>query len=502
MNKMKHYYMQIKNVAISLLLLSACSQENDCLPIDDSENLPLRIEVSVEQYTNMGEGVTRARDFGNITNFEDEDQIGLIVLDKDGVILADNNVYTYEEGNWSFDESENDGKKTYYYDKKEATYTYIAYYPYSDDADGVTSLEGLKKIFAPLTEQNRGKLDLLLWESKGKALKSLDIRFKHAYSSISLILNLKINTGGHELYIDADAAENVSWVINNKLYNASSAPDGSNRLIVDCSNEKISLGWSYHYKGHIYRGMTDQVTFNENTRYVFSTMCDGGTYSLNDANYGDFYCMDDEGVGYLIPGGALSLPDGTNCLGIVINDYEPYDELLIKEKPECKHGSIIALKDACTSTLWSLSNESITDWLSSLDDNPYYIEGMFNYGYANTAALKGYNMSDIVKQDEDKKVLPIECINTYSKENTPPENSSGWYFPSADELSYMHVDYLNFQLNKVSGASSIERGYWSSSEVWNDANSVWAIYFEKDGTERIKGEKNFNFCRVRPALAF
>lgn len=201
---------------LSLLLLAACSPDNDALPGDDGGNTPsaaLRIEVSASDFTSAA---TRATDNGATTTFESGDRIGIIVLDGSGNVLSDNIPYKYDGSTWSFDNSNGEGKTALYYDNKAGTLTYVAYFPYSKEADGIAGadiLAALKAKFPPQPDQRTEDAyrasDLLVWSSVTSSVpsKKLEIKFTHAYSSLSLSPSIKCKIDGKETsYIPSSVA--------------------------------------------------------------------------------------------------------------------------------------------------------------------------------------------------------------------------------------------------------------------------------------------------------
>ena len=132
-NSFSRFFKHSLGTFLALLLLAACSPEDDALPGGDGDNTPpaaLRIEVSASDFTsattrsNAGSNnnidgnnaATRATDNGAVTTFESGDRIGIIVLDGSGNVLSDNIPYKYNGSAWSFDNANGEGKTALYYD--------------------------------------------------------------------------------------------------------------------------------------------------------------------------------------------------------------------------------------------------------------------------------------------------------------------------------------------------------------------------------------------------
>ena len=239
-----------------------------------------------------------------------------------------------------------------------------------------------------------------------------------------------------------------------------------------------------------------------------------GNKTPAQAAAGDFYMNDGTLVG---KDGPLNDAQKSACIGIVywVGDITGEDPLLKKEKPGCTHGLVMALQDAGEKSYWSAANEDITgNWLSG-QGGTYGITTLKEtdkmQGYANTAALNGYNESDKVSNNPDFKVLPVGIIAEYAKSHPTPESSSGWYWPSVKELKYMcwgqnyssgfeGKNMLDEQLDILGITSSPSDTYWSSTES-GDSSTAWLVYFG-DGRVNENGLKYFNKYLVRAVLAF
>lgn len=515
-------------------MLSACSNEEIFAPETPQPGSgAIELTVSAGDFVTDGAPDTRAADNGDATTFENGDRIGLIIVaDNGATLVADNLPYTYDGANWAFDSSvassENTGKTAAYYDNGIENVTYIAYFPYSKDADGITTLDALKSRFAPKPDQ-RGEADyrasdLLVWTSGAASVpqKKLDIALTHAYASISLSPEVKctLADGNSTVlsYIPSGVSD-VSFTIGSDVCLPFQAEDGSFRCILPAGTSG-TVRWFYTFGGETYgseRDLSGGTTAN--TRYARQETMDRGEYGLDKAQVGDFYCKNGSGEGYLIPGDIASLPSEQKaaCLGIVywMGDITGEDPLLKKDKPGCTHGLVMALQDAGGNSLWSSSYEDITnEWLSKQSGNPYGISSLQEQnkmqGYANTAALNGYNeKSDHVKNDPALKVLPVGIIAEYAKSHPTPASSSDWYWPSVKELKYMcwgqnnssgvaGRNMLNAQLGKLEISSLQSYYYWSSTEY--DYRYAWYVGFYYGDVDY--NSKRYNWYGVRAVLAF
>lgn len=522
---------------LSLLLLSACSPDNDALPGDGGGNTSsaeLRIEVSASDFAHIGGTNTRATDNISATTFEKDDIIGIIVLDNSGKVLSNNIPYKCSGTTWRFDKSNREGKTTLYYDNKATKY--IAYFPYNKEVDVITGagittdadiLAALKAKFQPQydqrTEDAYRASDLLVWNSGANTtpLKTLEIKFTHAYSSLSLSPSTTCTVNnGTTTSCTTSSVSDVSFTLGTEPLLPYQVVDGSYRIIVSPQTTATTVRWLCNYKSEMHSGtIPAATTFVANTRYTLAPILgDIGEYTLDNAQVGDFYCKSSDGsTGYLIPGGVslLTAEQQTACLGVVYwvgNDAVKEDPLLKANHSDCTHGLVVALHNASDKTKWSSKSENITNlWLSKLESPTYVITTLVTtnkmQGYANTKALDGYNQSERVIAEPQREVLPIGFIQTYANSHPAPANSSNWYFPSIKELKYMcwgqnasgensdGMAMLNRQFEKVSGSSLPSVYYWSSTEY---GDNVRCVSFNGGLYNKTKGLS----CKVRAVLAF
>lgn len=118
------------------------------------------------------------------TTFASGDKAGLIAVDKNGSVVPElNNVpLNYDGSKWSFA----DGSSYY-----NSGYTYIAYYPYKEEASGLKSISELRQAFPPALDQSDiskyTTAEIMAaegeWESSSKTL-----RFEMKYLHTLLVL--------------------------------------------------------------------------------------------------------------------------------------------------------------------------------------------------------------------------------------------------------------------------------------------------------------------------
>ncbi|EGF50052.1 hypothetical protein HMPREF9446_03834, partial [Bacteroides fluxus YIT 12057] len=380
-NSFSRFFKHSLGTFLLLLLLAACSPEDDALPGGDGDNTAsaaLRIEVSASDFTsaatrsNAGSNnsidgnnaATRATDNGAVTTFESGDRIGITVLDGSGNMLSDNIPYKYNGSAWSFDNANGEGKTALYYDNKATAY--VAYFPYSPEADGITGADipaALKAQFPPRydqrTEDAYRASDLLVWSNGTGSvpLKTLEIEFTHAYSSLSLSPSIKCKIDEKETSYIPSSVDDVSFTIGTEPLLPYRADDGSYRIIV--SPQTTDARWFCSYKAKTYGGTMPETALAANNRHTLApTLKDIGAYAFANAQVGDFYCKNKKNEGYLIPGDAsLTTEQQKACIGIVYSTDvsrigTAAKQALTKKGVNTPHGLVMALTNASEGCRW------------------------------------------------------------------------------------------------------------------------------------------------------
>lgn len=460
---MKHLYYTL---LLLLPLLAACSEDPVTLPdpVGPPSGEELQIRVRVADFVPAGGSDTRAEDSGKQTFFEPGDRIGVTIFDGSGERFADNIPYVYDGETWIFDRNNDEGKKPYYPDNRYVTY--VAYFPYGKDADGIYTPWKLEEKFPPRadqrTEENYRASDLMTWASQPQMDKKvIDINLRHAYASVSFCPTAQClfdDTEDTPIRFPLEIS-GVSLSVGNEFglqpyYNAT---DGSYRYILPAGARDVQFYYTVNRK-------TSRIalpqSLNANTRYTLEPeiLDKRFTYTLSDAKTGDFYCRrSDNGKGFLIPGDldTETYPEFRRlladvCVGIVFwaGDATAQDPTLRKDHPTCTHGLAVAIKNPNPFMLydtWQSTGASVQDWLDSHCPGEYLpvasgtgaADPINNVqGYNNTKAIEAFN--DAMKiVDTYYSVLPVSRIVDYRKQVAAPVNSSDWYLPSIKELSLL-----------------------------------------------------------------
>ena len=570
-NSFSRFFKHSLGTFLLLLLLAACSPEDDALPGGDGDNTApaaLRIEVSASDFTsaatrsNAGSNnsiddnnaATRATDNGAVTTFESGDRIGIIVLDGSGNVLSDNIPYKYNGSAWSFDNANGEGKTALYYDNKATAY--VAYFPYSPEADGITGADipaALKAQFPPRydqrTEDAYRASDLLVWSNGTGSvpLKTLEIEFTHAYSSLSLSPSIKCKIDGKETSYTTSSVDDVSFTIGTEPLLPYRADDGSCRIIV--SPQTTDARWFCSYKAKTYGGTMPETTLAANIRHTLApTLKDIGAYTFANAQVGDFYCKNDNNEGYLIPGDIVSPTQEQQkaCIGIVYSTDvsrigTAAKQALKKKEVNTPHGLVMALTNASEDCRWGEYGKDENS--GGADGEPF--KANTDKVYKMYKNVDGYGEThwiiDTYGRDGNTALK-----NTYTAfyhaslygtaesstgKYAAPSNTTGWFIPGMgqwwdilsnlgkidltnyrdDTDSYTYISgaapiavaNMNRYLEKISGATpfSTDTWFWSSSEYsGNDACYVKFSY--RGGLYLHNDSKRNSYSRVRCSFAF
>ena len=288
--------------------------------------------------------------------------------------------------------------------------------------------------------------------------------------------------------------------------------------------------------------VTGSVWGGDGTSIAVGSKVLAAGFSSSDLKIGDYYYSD----GSTSDGGYRKYKDGSTKLleilpvlvnpktgmgrtvvGIVFwaGDATAKDATLKKDHGSCTHGLVVSL-GGDEKTLWQRPYISVQDWLDSNNSGGYLAvvsgDGANDpvnniQGYNNTKAIEAFNAAN-----PDYAVQAVQKVVEYRTEVHAPDNSSGWYLPSAKELALLcggekedigssgcdvgvvNRDIINGKL-ELMGASSLQSNeYWSSTEGGD--NWAWCVSFGR-GYVGNYGDKDWeeyfdDIYRVRPILAY
>ena len=366
----------------AICLLSACQSDYDepgQQEADPGDVLEIRVAETVN--TDSESGTTRSSEAGSSTKFEKGDRIGIIILDKNSRILADNVPYVYNGEKWDFDADNTEGKQRVYYDA--TMYKYIAYYPYTPQADVEIegnaektnqnvkalmqeSVDGYFKglpLFAWRDDQSKEEdfrcCDPMVWSQTGfTTSRSIKVELSHirncfvldpkvkwrlangetihyrprnyeialTYDSNDIITATEFtadDTGFDDLFIylgdynDPTYLKYYDGVKDKRIDITFHAQDGSYRYILGDEDE-YTFNWKYIYRDGKTYGGVQTIRPNETRNTRF----------IHDETIDMGYLMDDNvrkgdffcsknRIGYPLPYDAVDILDPKTCVGVV-----------------------------------------------------------------------------------------------------------------------------------------------------------------------------------------
>lgn len=555
MNKLSKYPLFLLFTA-----LASCSSDNDALPTSHPVAPPsgdaLALTVSARDFVTDGAPGTRATDNGPVTTFENDDRIGVIILDAGDTPLYNNIPYKYVSSSqtWVFDSNNGEGKEICYYDSKARTY--IVYYPYNKDADNCKGENDLKAIFKPKTDQSAKDAyrasDLMAYTTtSGTPLKSLEATLTHAYASVSLspIAQYILDDGAEPKTTCTPPSLKISDVnltVGNDVYVPYLAADGSLRCILPVGTPG-DVRCFYTIGGKTYNHTISISDAVANTRYTSAPKIINEPYSLDHARAGDFYCKKEDGNGYLIPGDVASLTSEQQaaCIGIVytteVKRIGTAAEEALKEKGVRPHGLVMALTNASDGCQWGNygtdENNGGND-REPFKDNTDQLAKQYNNvdGYAETQwIINAYKNNGTTLKDTYSAFYYANRYGT-AEGNTgqyaAPDNTTGWFIPSMGQwwdilsglgeinldsyktvtnanyanisgASTTAINNMNTYLQKISGATQFGQGtfFWSSSEY--SGNLACSVDFPSNGYLGLGTSFKYNsLAKVRCSFAF
>lgn len=502
---------KIINLLTLLTFVSCSNDENFVSDVMPRMGEVMQVSITVNDYIIDGTSDTRATDDENTTTFEEGDCVGIIILDQNDTPLYNNIPYKYDGKVWKFDSTNEEGKEACYYDPN--AWSYIVYYPYTKDANGCKSESDLKNVLSPKANQ-RNKADyrasdLMMWKNISETPKQeLNAALTHVYASVSLVPKAGfILDNGHDTPCVANISD-VNFTIGDNVYIPYQAPDGSLRCVfsTDFTGEVLC----YYTVGKVYINTINMPeVLKTNTRYNISPLETNAIYSFDNARLGDFYCKRSGDIdSYLIPGEtSLNIDQQKDCIGIVcyaghhIHDSSNYLSSGIG-KEKC-HGYAIALINADNDKLPWTYRATDGSYDQKIGNSYDYAE--FN-GYINTKRIEEFANSSTSWTLTDFPAAN-SCIRFGMDNNqayAAPLNSSGWFFPSLEQLGHIR-DNLTLIFNRISGwnsASPMDGGrYWSSSENLNTDTNAFFIELPRYSGGATHTEKKYRY-RVRAMIAF
>lgn len=174
---------------------------------------------------------------------------------------------------------------------------------------------------------------------------------------------------------------------------------------------------------------------------------------------GNFYYSDGTWSGELDPAKTVA--------GIVFysGDITAQDPLLKEQHPDCSHGLAVSVHPLGASA-WQSNvqsyGETIYSWVEANTEG--FIDGSCQdeysssdnlnkaLGYNNTKAIEAFNAG---AGNALWKVEAVESLAEFAESHPAPEKSSGWYLPSAKELSLLCSGQIEDNIYDIYGESDV-----------------------------------------------
>lgn len=538
-------------VFVSAFLLTGCS-ENE-LPGDentDTNRTTFTIEVSDGGYA-PAEGEkpdTRATENGYATQFTEGDKIGVFAVKNGAIVDGVNNrclVATAETdagGNsslvWKIE-----GVDTPNFP---ASAAYYAYYPWQSDGNITSKVDASKTdvdaFFAgfvsgwtPSTDQGTYTAytgsDLMIASGtpSGKSL-SFSMQHKMALVVIDLPKTKYTLTDASGKQLPDYTADGVPDTKFNGFtpYRMS---DGTYRYLIKPAATNLSGSYTNAVSATAEWEFEASVTAGQYGKYAI----DSGTIieKTHQLQAGDFFMKDgtllgkDEtpteaqkaaciGIVYWV-GDPTKITPANDAANISNKDNLQGDKTLANDHLGCTHGLVVSLdQESCT---WQANTTSVQDWLN-LNHSDKFLpvqsgtdasDPLNNIqGYNNTKAIEAFNVANSGNQ-----VSVVQKVVEYRAKVPAPAASSGWYVPSAKELTLLcgedvdnihtndfgepdNHNLINSKLELISATTLSSSRYWSSTEY--SLGNAFLVNFS-DGYVGYSS-KRYISCGVRFSFAF
>lgn len=474
----------------ALPLFFSCSQEELAESGSDAKRAMV-VKVTENGFSAISDVDSRVIDEGYATVFEDEDQIGLFIIENETGKLLQNMTLTKNGANW-------DGT-VYYYDNAD----YIAYYPYDAELKEVASVEDIEKYFNgkytddQSTEANYRNCDLMTAVVEAETLteesSSLSLDFTHSNALVEFNIpyysySTEADGAGYRYSVPVDLTLNLGESTTFKPYQVAV---GKYRVIVPAGEEVSFKGSFVDAKSNKPVNIAAAIPAADlaknagrvyNVTYTDSPIV--GTIETRPLEPGDYYCAD----GNIVPNNFTGVPE--NCIGVVFATTTN-NEKALDGTTTCSNGYVMALVGA------TAKNSPITNaWDYFWGINNLSIDGL------NTVAVNSFNDADLVAAIQNNEysgldnttllikndpytnsadnayindaVLTFGDAEQYTSIYAAPLKTTGWFIPTAYQFT---------QIIKNLGAD--ENGNFTKSD-----NST-ITQGEYDGTQKILTDAPF-----------
>lgn len=460
---MKHIFLY--GLAISSCLLFSCSREempNNIIETDNPNVITLESVTLNDFSSDTSSRASYTQDAATV--FEQDDKLGLILLDAEGNRI-DHLSYSYisAENRWNLDD-----QSKYYSSKIKKI---IAYFPYnsslSNEVNTVEELKNTITIGADQSNQDTFKNYDLLVEEIDSPSSTLDVNLTHAFSLIEFQsdpMTLQANGKSYSYNVEL---QNVKMVIGDTDYQLCNI-NGTYSLLVKDGFIVPANDFRYFYSlgdDAYVKTLTTAKTTESGKKYVFPCKVDG-EYKPSYAA-GDFYCTDNEDKVVILPGVATNVPEGLTCQGIVfhyIDDFQGFattNGITASAYPgyDGKHGLVIGFN----------AGNSFGTTQPTLDElkQLYTARGILESDYTSQEVMNGYAMTQAILNGEH--AWDFTALGDYV--NNPLPGATPWYAPSFKELKNM-VWGSNAVIASENGLNTIIKQLEKLGKSWGNLQSI------------------------------
>lgn len=516
----------IHTIWAAALLLTACQQEE--LPLPGADNAaPLAITITDGGYASTDKATTRATENGYRTEFTAGDQCGLYIV-RNGAVVCENIELTAAEGTegglvWQPDAGVTlagglSGESYFLYYPYQADMTGKVTTTATDDADFFATLISGWQLAPDQSDYATGYTASDLMTAKGTASMadgkvSLFFSMTHRMAMAVIEMPKTVYKFTDESIPDYTVTSSVDFT-GSDVQPYGIAP-GTYRCIMNPAHIAPTLTGSYADGKREFRLTPSRIASGSYKTYKV----DGAPQTEKQATLqmGDYFCKDSDNKWYIIPQEAT--PDG-NVIGIVFHagqhetDQSDYSKPLTETGPTIPdgvfHGYVVALTDVnnddndCLRWEWGPTQQYDQGVNASTDivDWNGYASCRKIHEFVETNAAAGWEMRHFPaalacetygNRTVDQDGNPItDGRYDWQQPFIAPNNSSGWFLPSCDQLSYLcqNRTFLRNCINAVKnktvdatlknhiGWFSATSYYWSSTEGSGSSDTAWFVYLD------------------------
>ncbi|WP_304302713.1 fimbrillin family protein [Phocaeicola plebeius] len=484
------------------MMMVGCSQENVTEQVEN--NLcTMMVNVTESGFSTMNDDSRVVTSDDYKTSFEDNDQIGLFIVENETGKLLKNMALTKSGSNWE--------GTVYYYDNAD----YIAYYPYDAQLKEVASVADIEKYFKEnkytydqSTVANYRNSDLMTAVVEAESLTEtspLNLNFTHNNALVEFNIpyysySTEADGAGYRYSVPVDLTLELGESDTFKPYQVAV---GKYRVIVPVG-ESLAFSGQFtdakldkpvYVNAEIKDGLAKNAGMVYNVTYTDSPTV--GTIATRPLEPGDYYYAD----GNIVPNDFTAVPE-ENCIGVVFATTTK-DETALDGTTTCSNGYVMALVDATG------NDDKVTSWTYYWGQNNTSIASLYATDNSTdntslTAVITDdsksgfYNTDLIVKSGNytDKVEYIQHAVTTFGQEGyftsnyKAPEFTSGWFIPSAaqlatliknlgaDENGNLSYDGSNYNVTDYDGTQKIR--FDDVVEKLNSKLSVVGGSFEKN----------------------